>query len=68
MMNCDYFSRSSEFQYETSTVLRNGIHSLYLERLNVSCIKGVHFGFSGFRARAIPACCGVRPPFFLLHS
>src|SRR5262245_64084586 len=51
-----------------STVLRKGIHSLYRDRLKVSCMNGVHFGLNGFRASVIPACCGVRPPFLRLHS
>lgn len=49
-------------------VLRNGIHSLYRDRLKVSCMNGVHLGRMGFRASAIPACCGVLPPLRRLHS
>ena len=49
-------------------MLRKGIHSLYRDMLKVSCMNGVHCGFSGLRTSGILAWCGVRPPFLRLHS
>jgi hypothetical protein len=49
-------------------VFKKGSHSLYRDKLKVSCMKGVHCGRTGLRANAIPAWCGVRPPFKRLQS
>lgn len=43
-------------------MLRNGSHSLYRERLKVSCMNGVHLGLYGLRNRVILASGGVSPP------
>ena len=47
---------SSVFQYAASTALRNGSHSLYRRRLNVSSMNGVHSGRNGWRMSFMPAC------------